>query len=240
MLIPSHSNPQERQSFIEGLRTCMPTLPGIAAWGLVVGVAMVKSGLSVPWALLMTFSVFAGTAQLASLPLIAINAPVWIIVLTSFLINLRFVIFSALLAPHFAGVAARKKWLYGYFTGDVPLALFIQRYPTISDEPGRLSFLLGLISSNWIIWQVGSVTGILLGSQIPLSWEPAFAGTLAMMCVVLPFAKQYSGACAAIVGGVVGVLTYHLPYKLGLVIAVICGMLAALICEEIKNRKQLS
>ncbi len=43
---------------------------GIAAWGLVTGVAMVKGGLSVPLALLMSFTVFAGSAQLAVVPLL--------------------------------------------------------------------------------------------------------------------------------------------------------------------------
>jgi predicted branched-subunit amino acid permease len=80
----------------------MPTLFGIGAWGLVVGIAMVKTGLTVPQALGMTLIVFAGSAQLASLPLIAAHAPIWVIFATALVVNLRFVIFSALLAPHFA------------------------------------------------------------------------------------------------------------------------------------------
>lgn len=37
---------------------------GISAWGLVTGVAMVKSGLSVGMALFMSLVVFAGSSQL--------------------------------------------------------------------------------------------------------------------------------------------------------------------------------
>ena len=51
----------------EGLRTGVPSLFGIAAWGLVVGIAMVKTGLSPLQACGMTLLVFAGSAQLASL-----------------------------------------------------------------------------------------------------------------------------------------------------------------------------
>jgi predicted branched-subunit amino acid permease len=57
----------------------LPTLFGIGAWGMVVGVAMVKSGLTVAQASGMTLVVFAGSAQLASLPLIAAGAPIWVI-----------------------------------------------------------------------------------------------------------------------------------------------------------------
>jgi predicted branched-subunit amino acid permease len=62
----------------EGVKAGLPTLFGIGAWGLVVGIAMVKTGLTVPQAIGMTLLVFAGSAQLASLPLIAAHAPVWV------------------------------------------------------------------------------------------------------------------------------------------------------------------
>ena len=48
---------------------------GIAAWALVTGVAMIKSGLTLPLAMFMSLAVYAGSAQLAALPLIAVNAP---------------------------------------------------------------------------------------------------------------------------------------------------------------------
>ena len=66
-----------------GLNLGAPTLLGIAAWGMVVGVAMVKSGLTVAQAGAMTLFVFAGSAQLASLPLLAAQAPVWVIFATA-------------------------------------------------------------------------------------------------------------------------------------------------------------
>src|ERR1700756_3977383 len=85
--VAEHHEPSWR----EGLKTGIPTLFGIGAWGLVVGVAMVKTGLTVPQALAMTLVVFAGSAQLASLPLIAANAPIWVIFATALVVNLRFV-----------------------------------------------------------------------------------------------------------------------------------------------------
>ncbi len=84
-----------------GLKLGAPSMLGIAAWGMVVGVAMVKSGLTVTQAVAMTLFVFAGSAQLASLPLLAAHAPVWVIFATALVVNLRFVIFSVLLAPAF-------------------------------------------------------------------------------------------------------------------------------------------
>ena len=74
----------------------------IAAWGLVTGVAMVKGGLSVTMALVMTVVVFAGSAQLAVLPLLVSGAPLPIVWATALLVNLRFVIFAAAMRGYFA------------------------------------------------------------------------------------------------------------------------------------------
>lgn len=62
-----------------GARDVLEFIPGIAAWGLVTGVAMVKGGLSVPLALVMSLVVFSGSAQLATLPLIAAGAPLRVV-----------------------------------------------------------------------------------------------------------------------------------------------------------------
>jgi len=93
---------ERRAAFAAGQRAILQSLPGAAAWGLVSGVAMVKGGLAVPWAIFMSLTVYAGSAQLAALPLIATGMPLWVIVATGLITNLRFVIYSAALRPYLA------------------------------------------------------------------------------------------------------------------------------------------
>ena len=221
-----------RAAWNEGFRTGLPTLFGIAAWGLVVGIAMVKSGLSVPQALGMTLLVFAGSAQLASLPLIAAQAPIWVIFATALVVNLRFVIFSALLGPHFAHLPWRQRFYLGYISGDLTVALFLQRYPTLEPAVGKLSYLKGLMFPNWFAWQVGSCIGIFLGSAVPAEWGLGFAGTLAILCIMVPLMINNAALCGVLVAAAISVLAYDLPYKLGLLLAVLVGMVTAMAIEE--------
>ena len=60
-----------REEFLRGVREIAGPSFGISAWALVTGVAMIKSGLTLPLAMLMSLAVYAGSAQLAALPLIA-------------------------------------------------------------------------------------------------------------------------------------------------------------------------
>jgi predicted branched-subunit amino acid permease len=216
----------------DGFQTGLPTLFGIGAWGLVVGVAMVKGGLTVWQATGMTLVAFAGSAQLASLPLIAAGAPIWVIFATAFVVNLRFVIFSALLAPHFAHLPWFQRFYLGYISGDISVALYLQRYPTPEPAPGKLSFLKGLMYPNWISWQIGSLAGIFLGSAVPAEWQLGFAGTLAILCIMVPLILNSAALCGVLVSGAVAVLACGLPYKLGLLLAVLVGMGTAMAVEE--------
>jgi predicted branched-subunit amino acid permease len=219
-------------SWRAGLTVGAPALFGIAAWGLVVGIAMVKTGLSVPQSLAMTLLVFAGSAQLAALPLIAAQAPVWIIFLTALVINLRFVIFSALLAPHFRHLPWHKRFFLGYITADLSVALFLQRYPGNAPELGKLSYLKGLLYSNWWAWQAGSIAGIFLGAAVPSAWGLGFAATLAIICITVPMVQNRAALCGVLVSALVAVVGHGLPYKLGLLAAVIVGMASAMAFEE--------
>ncbi|MFZ6771286.1 AzlC family ABC transporter permease [Undibacterium sp. SXout7W] len=228
----------DKAAFKEGMRVGMPTWFGVGAWGLVVGVAMIKAGLTVPQALGMTLLVFAGSAQLTSLPLIAANAPLWVVFVTALVVNLRFVIFSAILAPHFAYLPWRTRGWLGYLSGDISVGLFMQRYPSAIDEQGKLAFLKALVFPNWTSWQLGSIIGILLGSQIPASWGLGFAGTLAILCIMLPLIINRAAFVGVLVASVVGVMAVNVPYKLGLLLAVILGMATAMIWDEkISSRK---
>ena len=93
---------QERaDAFRAGVRAITPALIATGTWGMVTGVAMVKSGLTESMALAMTLLMYAGSAQLTSLPLIATGAPLWLIFAAGFVVNLRFLIFGAALHPYF-------------------------------------------------------------------------------------------------------------------------------------------
>jgi predicted branched-subunit amino acid permease len=92
---------------------------------------------------------------------------------------------------------------------------------------------------NWCSWQAGSLIGVFLGSTIPAEWQLGFAGTLAILCVMIPLVINSAALCGVLVAGAVGVLAYGLPYKLGLLAAVVAGMASAMVFEDMLNRRRM-
>src|SRR5436190_8858403 len=174
---------------------------GIGAWGLVTGVAMVKSGLSVPLALFMSLVVFAGSAQLAAVPLMAVGAPMWVIWATALCVNLRFVIFSAQWRPFFQRFSRGRRIVLGYFTADLSYVLFMKRFREPRDDEGQIEYFLGATCVNWSAWQFPSIAGIVLADVIPTQWGLGFAGVLALLGLTYSLLSDRATALAAVVAG---------------------------------------
>jgi predicted branched-subunit amino acid permease len=235
---PATGSPEERRAaFREGVRDYLPAVPAIAAWGVVTGVALVQSGLSLAHALGLSATAFAATAQLAALPLIVAGAPLSVIVLTALMMNLRFVIYSAALKSSLQHVKFGRRVLLGYLIGDMGVVLYLKRVQRHPDWAPRDAYFLGMSAINYTAWHVASLTGIFASAWIPRDWGLEFAGTLALLALLVPMCARLPGAVGTAVGAALGVATMHWPARLGLVFAIVCGVAAAMLAEQWTHRR---
>lgn len=204
---------------------------GIAAWGLVTGVAMVKSGLGVPLAVAMSLLVFAGSAQLAALPLMTSGAPIWVVWATAFCVNLRFVIFSAMWRPYFARFPRWQRCVLGYFSGDLNYVLFMKRFPDGEPHPDQIPYYWGGVATNWLGWQVSSMIGIGLANAIPTHWGLGFAGVLALLGIACSLLQDRATWVAAAVACAAAVAAYALPLRLNILVAIAAAVATGLAME---------
>ena len=222
--------------FWTGSREMAGTALGIAAWGLVTGVAMVKSGLSVPLALLMGLTVYAGSAQLAVLPLMAVGAPLWVVWFTAICVNLRFVILSSMWRSYFSHLSLRHRLSAAYFSGDVIFVNFMRRYPKAKPEPEQVPYFWGAALTNWLAWQIPSTLGIFLADQIPLTWGLGFAGVLALMGVLLSMLNDRATWVASVVACTAAVAAFAMPLKLNILVAIAAAVACGLVMEQVEAR----
>lgn len=227
-----HRHPE----FRNGARDMASLAPGIGAWGLMTGVAMVKSGMSVVEALAMTFFVYAGSSQLASIPLIVAGAPIWVILATGFCVNLRFVVFSLHLRPYLMHLPRWRRLVNGYLTADLSYALFTRRFSQpATGEPEHLAqeaYLAGNYFVTWSAWMGLSVAGILLANLIPAAWGLGFAGVLCLVGVLGSLSNTPMRLLAAGLSGATAVAAYPLPFKLNIVAAIVVAVTACFLLEK--------
>jgi branched chain amino acid efflux pump len=199
---------------------------------------MVKSGLTVPWAIVISICVYAGSAQLAALPLIAAGQPVWIVALAAFVTNSRFFIYSASLRRWFEAYSVRRRAVLGYFTGDFTFAMFMERVTREGEFAHRDAWFLGACGCNWLAWQVASIVGIVAATAIPSEWGLQFAGTLALLALAIPAWLKWPGLAGAAVAAPVAVLARGLPFGLGLLAGILAGIVAAVTLDGVLARRK--
>jgi 4-azaleucine resistance transporter AzlC len=131
--------------------------------GFAFGVLAQKAGLSTANTLLLSAMVYAGSAQLIAVGLIAAGTAAIPIILTTLVVNLRHVLFSAALSPYL------KRWRKGEIAAfafeltDESFALHSARFPL--GPPGKVE-TLALNLTAQLSWVLGTWLGIVAGQAI--------------------------------------------------------------------------
>jgi predicted branched-subunit amino acid permease len=84
----------------------------------------------------------------------------------------------------------------------------------------------------WASWQLSTAAGILLGASIPESWSLDFTLAVSFIGILIPALKNRVEVIAAVTAGIVAILTFHWPYKLGLLAAALTGIVIGVWIEN--------
>jgi predicted branched-subunit amino acid permease len=221
-----------RPMFRQGVRECLPMSIGIAAWGLVAGVAMAKSGMGLALSVLMSVLVSAGSSQVAALPLIAGDAPMWVVWATVVCVNLRFLVFSYQFRPYFMHLPRGRRLVASYFMGDTIFAIFLRRHPEPTGDPAQVEYFWGAALTTYVAWQAAVITGIVAGNAIPSEWGIGFAGTMALLALTCTQLRSASTWVAAVVASCAAVAAYALPLRLNIVVAISAAVAIGVIAHH--------
>jgi predicted branched-subunit amino acid permease len=208
----------------------LPILLGIIPFGVITGVAMVASGIPPLVAMLMSLLVFAGASMVASAQLLASSAPAAVIILTTLIINLRFMMYSASLRQHFAAAPLRWRLAVGYLTADNVYGLALGHFDQHPEH--KLEYFLGAGGVVWVVWQLAVLGGVVIGAGVPASWRLEFAAPLAFIALTIPFLRERAMIVAALAAGITVIVAQGLPLRLNIVAAAAVGITAGLLFEQ--------
>ena len=231
--------------FLAGCRDEAPLLLGVAPFGMIYGIAALAAGVPAWVAQLASAIVFAGAAQLVIVQMLAAGAGFIPIALTSGLLNLRHVLYSASMAEYVRHLPRRWRLLLAYVLTDEAYAVAVLRYQqrhaaaadhaehTDSGTPAadatadlRHWYFLGAGFTLWAGWQLSTAAGLLFGATIPPEWELDFAVPLTFIALLTLLLRERAGQAAALVAALGALAFAALPYKLGLVAAIVLGLTA--------------
>jgi predicted branched-subunit amino acid permease len=217
----------QRQAARAGARDVAPILLGVIPFGLVVGVAGAELG-GLLTATAFSLVVFAGASQLAAIGLLAAGSPLWVVIGTGVVINLRMLLYSASLAPHVATAPRWQRGVMAYLLTDQAYALTLGKLPQVGAEAGTgartVAYFLGAGVPLWVTWQTTTVLGALGAGALPEIVPLGLALPLVFLVLLPDSVTDRPGATAALVAAGVSVAAAGLPANAALPTAIVTGV----------------
>ncbi|MBK8984820.1 MAG: AzlC family ABC transporter permease [Chloroflexi bacterium] len=234
----SQTRPRLTQWWV-GVRAELPIALGVIPFGMIYGVLALAAGLNAWQAQAMSAIVFAGSAQFIGAQLLGAAAPLSVLWLTTAVVNLRHVLYSTALSPDLGHLPRRWRWLLAYLLTDEAYAVtavhYANRHTAVVHKHW---FFLGAGLTLWASWQLSTAIGIFLGAEVPASWSLDFTLALTFIGIVVPALKERPFVAAAVAAGVMALLAYSLPYKLGLMAAALTGIGIGVVLENRSKRRR--
>lgn len=220
-----------RADFVEGIRDVSPLLLGYVPFSLITGITAVEIGMSSFEAIAMSAFMFSGGAQLAAIELIAQPAPAAVIVVTALMINLRFSMFSAALAPHLRSLSHPWKMISGFLLSTPSFVLSTSAFET-DPSLSRRWYYLGTGLPIWVVWVISTAVGVVVGARVPPELQLDFVIPLVFIVLLFKLLEDAAAWVAAAVAGVLIVFGEFAPLNLGLILASLGGTAAGLIADR--------
>lgn len=232
--LSAHSN-LRRIEFWNGVRDTFPLDVGAIPFGIIFGALAVTSGVTPGGALAMSAIVYAGSSQFIAAGLVANGTPILVIVLTTFIVNVRHALYAASLAPHLKHLPQRWLAPLGFWLTDESFVVVIARYTKTDSSPFKHWYFLGSAVFMYSNWQLCTIIGIVAGQAIPnpRAWGLDFALVVTFIGMLAQFVRNRPTLIAAAVAGIVAVLAYGLPNQMGLLLAAILGIVSGVIAESL-------
>ena len=227
------------QEFFHGCRDILPLIVGAIPFGIIFGTLAIGAGLSALQAMGMSALVFAGSAQFIAITLITGGVGAAVVLLTTFVVNLRHALYSASMQPFVRHLPNRWRAPLAFWLTDEAFAVIQHRYARDDASPHKHWFFLGAGLTMYLSWQLATLAGIAFGQAVPdiASWGLDFAMIATFIGIAVPMMRTRPQVASALVAAVVALVTWNLPYKLGLIAAALAGIVVGVWLERRAERR---
>ena len=225
--------------FIAGFRDTFPLVVGAVPFGIIFGALAGTEGLSFWAAMGMSLFVFAGASQFIGAELVATGTSWQIIVITTFIVNLRHLLYGASMVPYYRKLSHFWKIVLSFGLTDETFAVAIGRYRKKDNSDHKHFYNLGSMVFMYTNWNLCTLLGLTVGKTFPgiATMGLDFAMPATFIGMVIPYLTKSPMWASVITAGSVALMTHSLPHKLGLIIAALAGVAAGIVWEIMNERK---
>lgn len=188
----------DKKAFKAAFPHTIPVFAGYLVLGMGFGILLSAKGYSFIWALVMSVTIFGGSAQYVAVDLLSSGASLISSALLTFMVNARYLFYGISTIEKYKGTGKIKPYLIFGLT-DETYSLVCAVDPPEDVNKSKFYFYITILDQ--LYWVLGSVIGAIAGSTLSFNTEGVdFAMTALFVVIFLDQWLSSKDHLAAIIG----------------------------------------
>ena len=225
------------QNFVRGFIDVIPLLIPVVPFGIIFGAIGIELGFGPYVTYATSIIIFSGASQIVFFQLLSAGASSLVAITSSSVISTRHLLYGAVVNQYLGNLSIYWKLGLSYILTDQAFAVSNEYFKKNKNEKFKHYYLLGSGITLWIVWQLTTIIGILLGSIVPEELGLTFTIPLTFLALLINYFRKIDHLIIIIISGIVSIILYDAPFKSYIIISSLVSLLIAYLIVKMRKKK---
>ena len=227
----------KKQNFVRGFIDVLPLLIPVVPFGIIFGAIGIELGFGPYVTYATSIIIFSGASQIVFFQLLSAGASSLVAITSSSVISTRHLLYGAVVNQYLGNLSIYWKLGLSYILTDQAFAVSNEYFKKNKNEKFKHYYLFGSGITLWIVWQLTTIIGILLGSIVPEELGLTFTIPLTFLALLINYFRKIDHLIIIIISGIVSIILYDAPFKSYIIISSLVSLLIAYLIVKMRKKK---
>ena len=227
----------KQQNFVRGFIDVLPLLIPVIPFGIIFGAIGIELGFGPYVTYATSIIIFSGASQIVFFQLLSAGASSLVAITSSSVISTRHLLYGAVVNQYLGNLSIYWKLGLSYILTDQAFAVSNEYFKKNKNEKFKHYYLLGSGITLWIVWQLTTIIGILLGSIVPEELGLTFTIPLTFLALLINYFRKIDHLIIIIISGMLSIILYDAPFKSYIIFSSLVSLLIAYLIVKMRKKQ---
>ncbi len=227
---------KKKENLLKGFYDVSPLLLPVVPFGIIFGAIGIELGFGPYITYATSIIIFSGASQIVFFQLLSNGASSIIAITSSSVVSTRHLLYGAVVAQYLSKLSLIWKIFLSYLLTDQAFAVSQEFFKKNSNDEYKHYHLLGAGLTLWIVWQLTTVIGILLGSIVPEELGLSFTIPLTFLALLINYFRKLDHLIVIFLSGLSSILFYDAPLKSYIIISCVISLFIIFLINKFQKK----
>ena len=227
---------KKTENLLKGFYDVSPLLLPVVPFGIIFGAIGIELGFGPYITYATSIIIFSGASQIVFFQLLSNGASSLIAITSSSVVSTRHLLYGAVVAQYLSKLSLMWKIFLSYLLTDQAFAVSQEFFKKNSNDEYKHYHLLGAGLTLWIVWQLTTVIGILLGSIVPDELGLSFTIPLTFLALLINYFRKIDHLIVIFLSGLSSILFYEAPLKSYIILSCVVSLFIIFLINKFQKK----